>query len=360
MSELYRIAVDTMPHAILILDERLRVILINRSCEELIAKPGSEILGSDLQQVVPYEDLRNQVLSVLESGGSRVVELHPEEEFAGTLVLRAVVTTIAQSQTETSDWGRLCLIVLEDVSERIDLEQQLVQSEKLAAMGSLASTVAHEIGNPLAIVVSTLDYMRDSLTKAGDDSHVKSIDAVMDGTGQIRELLRGLSEFTNTQRPHYAWVDLCGVVSSVLVFVRREAEQRNISISRAFQDGLPACQVDLASIRQVILNVVKNAIEAMPAGGDLRVGVNLSTATPDKAEEMVRISISDTGIGIRETDIRSIYRPFYSTKSKGTGLGLSFCRRVVEEHGGWMTVNSRLGEGSTFTIVLPVRQEETS
>jgi len=103
------------------------------------------------------------------------------------------------------------------------------------------------------------------------------------------------------------------------------------------------------------LNLFKNAIEAMPNGGELRVSIYLS-----KSEDTVCIEVSDTGCGISEADLRSIFRPFYSTKPDGTGLGLSFCRRVTEEHGGEIRVKSELSEGSTFSVILPVRQEESA
>jgi signal transduction histidine kinase len=116
--------------------------------------------------------------------------------------------------------------------------------------------------------------------------------------------------------------------------------------------------VDTREIKQLFLNLLKNAIEAMPGGGRLSVTVGLvPQATPESAAA-IRLEIADTGVGMSDSEMRSIFRPFYSTKPKGTGLGLPFCRRVAEEHGGEITVSTQFGQGSTFIVILPVRQSE--
>jgi signal transduction histidine kinase len=350
--QLYKNIVDTLPHALVILDKRLRVIVANRSSELLIQRPVGGIVGAELAEIIPHKDLMNQAQVVLQNGGTRLVELHLNVDEGAPKILRAVVTALDRIGLEDP----LCLILLEDIAEQMRLEQQLVQSEKLAGMGLLARSVAHEIGNPLAIMASTLQYVYDTLLKVGDHSLTEAVETIMDSVGQIDELLRSLSEFTGSQRPHFESTDLCRVLSQMLGFIRREAEQHNIRIYRYFEDHLLVCQVDPGDIKQMFLNILKNAIEAMPDGGELRVTMGFVPYGPSGSENTIRIEISDTGPGIGETELRSIFRPFYTTKPGGTGLGLSFCRRVVEEHGGEITVNSQLGKGSTFIITLPVDQ----
>ena len=352
---LYKRIIDTLPQALCVMDERLRVIVTNKSCELLAIRPEGEIIGAELSEIMPHKDLRNQAQVVLQNGGTKVVELYLDVEKGIPKVLRAVVSALEDS----ADPGtRLCLIILEDISERVQLEQQLVQSEKLAGMGSLARSVAHEIGNPLAIMASTLQYVRDILLKEGNHSLIEAVETVMDSLGQIDELLRSLTELSGSQRPQFEPTDLCRVFLQMLSFISREAEQHSIRVHHQFEDHIPPCQVNSGEIRQVLLNLLKNAIEAMPDGGELRVTMGFIPCGPGCIGGMIRIGISDTGCGIGETELRSIFRPFYTTKPGGMGLGLSFCRRVVEEHGGEITVNSRLGGGSTFILTLPVHQEE--
>jgi len=218
-------------------------------------------------------------------------------------------------------------------------------------MGLLAASVAHELGNPLSIISSTLQYVRDTLLDAGDRQFIEAIETIMDSVGQMHRLLRGLSGFTGTQRPHFEPTDLRRVLAQMLAFIHNEAEVYRIKIHHHFDDNLPDCQVDSREIKQLFLNLLKNAIEAMPDGGELCIKMFLL-----KDEHSVCINISDTGHGIDQAELRSIFRPFYSTKDS-TGLGLPFCRRVVEAHGGEIKVESELHKGSTFSILLPIRQE---
>jgi signal transduction histidine kinase len=363
--QLYKNITDSLPYAILVLGEGLRVVKVNRSCEILLSKTEVEILGSDLSEIIPHRELRSQAEAVLQSGGTKLVEIHLDDEIPR--ILRAIVTAL---DVAGQSGNVLCLITLEDISERARLEDQLVQSEKLAGMGLLASTVAHELGNPLSIMSSTLQYIRDTILNAGkpEDQEagqpvlefgdpragiVDAIETIMDSVEQMHELLRTLSGFTGSQRPQFEPTDLRRVLSQMLAFIHKEAEAHRIKVYHQFDNHLPDCQVDLREIKQLFLNLLKNAIEAMPDGGELRVTMYLV-----EGKDAVCVDISDTGHGISETELRSIFRPFYSTKADGTGLGLPFCRRVAEEHGGEIGVESQLHKGSTFSVILPVRQEK--
>lgn len=344
----YKNIIDSLPYALLVLDEELKIIQCNESCEFLLSKPEREILGRDLFEIIPHRDLQSQAISVTQNGGTKFVELY--HFTTPPKILKAVITALIGMGRERNN---ICLITLEDIGERVQLEEQLVQSEKLAGMGLLATSVAHELGNPLSIMSSTLQYMRDALMNTESRQLIEAIDTIMDSIGQMHELLRSLSEFTGTQYPHFELTDLRHLISQMLSFIHKEAETHKIKIYHQFDDNLLYCQIDPREIKQLFLNLFKNAIEAMPNGGELHVKAHL---LPSK--DTICIEISDRGHGISETELRSIFRPFYSTKPKGTGLGLSFCRRVVEEHGGEITVKSKVGEGSSFSIILPVKQEE--
>lgn len=350
--QLHKNITNSLPYAFLVLDDELRTIECNRSCEILFSKLKKEILGSDLSQIIPHRELRRQAEAVLQNGGTKLVELHLDDD--NPKILRAVITALS---TMTQSRSNLCLITLEDTSERARLEGQLVQSEKLAGMGLLASTIAHELGNPLSIMSSTLQYIRDTILNAGDRQQkvagiVEAIETIMDSVGEMHKLLRILSGFTGSQRPRFESTDLRRVISQMLAFIHKETEARKIKVYHKFDDNIPNCQVDLREVKQLFLNLLKNTIEAMPDGGELHVSMYLT-----KSKDTVCIDISDTGHGISTTELRSIFRPFYSTKPDGTGLGLPFCRRVVEEHGGEIRVESKLNKGSTFSVILPVRQE---
>lgn len=355
MSEhLYKGILDVLPHAVLVLDEGLRVVMCNRGCESLLLKSVGEIEGRKFSEVIPHKNLQNQVGAVLRNreAGTKLVELHLDTEKDSSKILRATVAALHLEDQGTP----LCLITLEDVTQQMQLEEQLVQSEKLAGMGLLARSIAHEVGNPLSIMASTLQYMQDTLLGTGNQNLREAIETIMDNIHQMHILLRSLSDFTGSKRPQFEFCNLRRILSQLLTFISGEAEIHNVSIHREFDEGIPDCQVDRREIKQLFLNLFKNAIEAMPQGGKLRVKMHLLRKDSPKNEDRVRMEISDTGMGIKETDIPYIFRPFYSTKPKGTGLGLSFCRRVAEEHGGEVSVKSQVRRGTTIAVTLPIRQ----
>ena len=351
---LYEAIVNALPYALLVLNEQLHMVLCNRSCEKLLAHVARTAGGDKISTLLDQLDIQTHVRAVLQNGGTKVVELYLDHTQGSPTVLRAVVTALRSKAGAPP----CCLLLFEDIADRVQLEEQLVQSEKLAAMGLLAQGMAHELGNPLSIMTSTLQYVRERLAQTGDPPLTDAIDAIMESINQMHELLLDLSGFTGVHRPRFASTDPRRALSQVLAFIQREAEQHHIQLSRQFDDYLPECQVDAREVKQLFLNLLKNAIEAMPGGGKLSVTMCLvSKATPASAEA-IRIEIADTGPGMSDSEVRSIFRPFYSTKPKGTGLGLPFCRRVAEEHGGEITVSTQLGGGSTFVVTLPVRQSE--
>lgn len=350
---LYKAALDVLPYAVLVVDRGLRVTICNRSCESLFLKSVGEIENRKLFEVIPHKDLQNQARMVLQNRGTgtKFVELHLDMEKNISKILRATVAALRMEDTETP----LCVVILENVTQRVQLEEQLVQSEKLVGMGSLARSVAHEVGNPLSIIASTLQYVQDTLRDHSNKKLKEAIKTIMDNIHRMHSLLRSLSDFTGSKRPQFESCNLRHILSQLLTFISKEAEIRNINIQKEFDD-VPNCRVDSREIKQLLLNLFKNAIEAMPRGGKLRVKMHLVRKDSPKNEDRVRMEISDTGMGIKETDIPYIFRPFYSTKPKGTGLGLSFCRRVAEEHGGEVSVKSQVRRGTTIVVTLPIRQ----
>jgi PAS domain S-box-containing protein len=353
----YKDIIDSLPYAFLVLDEKLRVVQCNHKGEVLFSKTKKEILASDLPELIPHEELRSQIKAVQKTSETKLVELHLDAD--KPKILKAIINPL--SPTTQSEHAS-CLVTLEDISERARFEEQLVLSEKLAGMGLLASSVAHELGNPLTIMNSTLQYIRHTMLNAGDQQLklaarrtgiIEAVETMMDSIKQMHELLRILSGFNGSQLPRFEPTDLRQILSQMLTFIHSEAETRGIRVHHEFDDDLPDCQVDLREVKQLFLNLLKNAMEAMPDGGELCIRVY-----PVVNKDAVRADISDTGTGIGEVELRSIFKPFYSTKPDGTGLGLSFCQRVMEKHGGKISIESKLHKGSTFSVIFPVYQGE--
>jgi PAS domain S-box-containing protein len=347
--QFYESIINSLQYAFLVIGKELKVIYCNRSCEMLLSISRDKILGRDLIEIIPNKELLNHVRSVLQDNMTKSVEMHLDNQ--ELKILKAVIATLG---VKNQNGGAFCLITLEDISERMRLEEQLIQSEKSEGMGLLAATIAHELGNPLSIMGTTLKYIRDNITNQTIpmNRNTEAIDIIMDSIGQMHGLLRNLSEFNGMQRPHLEAVDIRRVLSQMLAFIRKKADAHKVNIYHQFEDNIPDCYVVSRDIKQVFLNLLKNAIEAMPDGGNLYVKLFRADE-----KEAIGIDISDTGCGISEAELRTIFRPFYSTKTDGKGLGLPLCRRILDEHGGIIKVESELGKGSTFRVILPIKQD---
>jgi len=240
-----------------------------------------------------------------------------------------------------------------------ELQSQLLHASKLASIGELATGVAHEINNPLAIITSTSGVIRDMLDpqfgmEAGPEDILKEIDIVESAAFRAGRITRQLLDLGHEYQPSLSLCNANTILDEVIDGVKaREFKVENIEIIRNYDPNLPQTLLDADQIRQVFLNVINNA-------GDAICGSGRITVSTSSADEQIHITIRDNGIGMSETEIKKIFDPFFSTKEvgKGTGLGLSVSMSIVESLGGSIAVQSLKGQGSSFTISLPIRNDE--
>jgi hypothetical protein len=241
--------------------------------------------------------------------------------------------------------------MLEALRENRRLESRLRRAERAGAMGRLASAVAHEIRNPLNYISLSMDHLR-AASRPSEPARAQKFDESME---QIRQELRRVNalvtEFLNFGRPPRLRLQPCRVeevLQEVVRFTAEGAGQRNVAVQVRIAPGFPALRADAEGLRTCFLNLVTNAIQAMPHGGTLEL--RAETDEPG----LVRFEAKDTGVGIAERDLERIFEPYFSTKEAGVGLGLAISQRIVQDHDGRIEVSSRPGEGTEFRIVLPV------
>lgn len=230
-------------------------------------------------------------------------------------------------------------------------QREIRRAENLASLGKMAAGVAHEINNPLA---GMLNCVRTLLKKSGDDAQkIQYLKMVQEGLQRIGRTVRQLLDFAREAKPKIEKTDLVLLLRRCLSLLEHELESRRISCSLAADSGLPPVLGDAQQLEQVFLNILMNALEAMPDGGELRIGVGLGESQDRPCAE---VRIRDTGIGIPPEQLQRIFDPFFTTKEvgKGTGLGLSVSYGIVKAHGGLIDVESEAGRGSTFRVALPV------
>ncbi|HWC16543.1 MAG TPA: ATP-binding protein, partial [Terriglobales bacterium] len=200
---------------------------------------------------------------------------------------------------------------------------------------------------------SNLKFVRDRLN--GDEAGLQAIESTAERVDDMRQLLLTLSGFTRPARPRYEIGDIHEVLRGAVNFIAHDAEARRIQLAVSFAPEKLECEMDVRIVKQVMLNLLKNAMEAMPDGGRLEVRTR-SVAVDEDAPASAVVEVADTGMGIAAEDLRKVFRPLYSTKPTGAGLGLSFCRQAIQEHGGEIHLTSRQGSGTTVTLSIPVRQ----
>jgi nitrogen-specific signal transduction histidine kinase len=344
-SQIYRITLDTVPFAVVLLGTDLRIRMVNKGFYDLFGSRG-DVRGIRIGGVISNDPLRKEAEEVMKEGGKRELEIYLKPDHK---VLRVLMTKINDPSFEG------VLITMENLFERIRFEEQLLHAEKLFAMGQLAASITHEIGNPLGIMKSTMNFLHDHLMKKGDGA-VTYAQVVMENIDRMHGLLKDLSEFSRPRNEHLAFHDIGRFLSQTIRFVEKECERQGIAIEASIERDLPMVYCNPHRIKQVFLNLVKNAIEAMPEGGTLSISAGRSTLTIG-GEKAVLIEVADTGVGIFESDLKSLFRPFYTTKSNGCGLGLFITRNIVREHKGKIDIKSRKGR-TTFSILLPVDGKE--
>lgn len=342
---------DAVPSMLVMLDAKLRVVQCNAACEELLGEAKDELLGRKPTALLRPVPLEREVRTVLREGGTKVVEVIGWMDRDAATVTRILITA-----PEPLHRSGHCLLRADDVTERVQLEARLAGAEKRAEeLRVLARSIAHELGNPLTIMVSTLHYMDGLLTASGCGSLGESLAVLRDSLDQMRGLLENLSSVAATARKHFKPLDLGYLIQRTLRLFAWEAERNGIRVRQDIREGLPLCQGDPRALRALLVNLVKNAVESMPDGGELFIGAQPEGGSGAFRPVALRLEVRDTGVGIDQATMDALFKPFNSTKGVGHGLGLWFCQRVVEEHGGEIAVQSSAGQGARFVITLPLQ-----
>ncbi len=231
-----------------------------------------------------------------------------------------------------------------DVTEMKMMEEQIAHSEKLASIGRLAAGIAHEIGNPMTSIFSFVQILRE---EEDDPFKKESLDTIYFHVNRVSGILKQLSGFSKMPAGDTRECNINEIIETSVNLIQYDKKAKSITMTKHLDPNLPTVMADGNQLSQVFVNLILNAVDAMPEGGELTI----STETRD---HKVVISFRDTGVGIKNEDKAKIFDPFYTTKEKGTGLGLAVSYNIIKKMNGTITVDSEIGKGTTFTITLPI------
>ena len=348
----YRLLYETSQDAIVLFDAQAAIKEINPAGQMLFAVPRT---GEDTAKVTLIDLFRmDRVASrqfwhtLNRQGYVQGLEL-AMQDLGGNPLEVMVSATIRRDHD-----GALTGIdaMFRDVTEKRRLEKYLAQTEKLASIGQLAAGVAHEINNPLGVIQCYANLMAKS--QQGNAQLQNDVSVIQKHTDQCKKVVKALLNFARAAEPRRSEIHVTDCIEDVLSVLQLQIEKDEIIIQRQYDPDLPAMDIDPHQMRQVFMNLLINAHQAIEKKGSIFI----STARP--AEERIQVSIRDTGRGIPEEILEKIFDPFFTTKAsdQGTGLGLSVSYGIVKQHGGHILVESNPGKGTIFTIVLPINVQK--
>lgn len=349
---------NTIEDGVLVADEQGRILYLNQAVTRLLGLRAEDAEGQPVTRYLPQIDWE-RIAALDRAGGKGVLRHEFEVTYPQPRFLRLYAAPVDGEAIGSSGVA----LILHDATEARKLTTEAVETERVHALTLLAASVAHELGNPLnalhihlQLMERELKKLRRAATEEPTDvaTHADKLDDFLAvAKGEISRLDYIITEFLSAMRPmppKFQPASLNDVVRDTLALLQPELDNRKLIVRERLAKTLPTSLIDPAQMKQVLLNLLKNAMQAMTRSGTLTLATGATT-------EDVWLSMADTGSGIPADQLNRIFEPFYTTKQKGTGLGLMIVQRILRDHGGRVELESRLGQGTTFKLWLPLREK---
>ncbi|OGP73582.1 MAG: PAS domain-containing sensor histidine kinase, partial [Deltaproteobacteria bacterium RBG_16_50_11] len=348
--------IESSVDGIIVTDMKGNILIFNKGAEDILGYKAEEVVG------------KMNIRSIYESGiGKEVMEKLRSPDYGGVGKLTSFPILHRRKDGELiegdlsasfiyDDEGReiASIGIFKDLRERLrierelrEMQQALLHSEKLAAMGRLTSQIAHELNNPIYGIMNTLELLKTEIPP--ESKRRRILELSLSEIQRLAEMLKNMLSFSKPEEEKRRPVNLNELIEGILMVMEKQMRESNVHVETHLDSSIPEVMASTNQMRQVMLNLFKNAKEAMPKGG----GLTIWTA---REEDDVVIRIKDTGVGIPEEIRDRIFEAFFTTKQKvkGVGLGLSVCYGIVKDHGGEINFDSEAEKGTTFTIRLPI------
>ncbi|MCU0596890.1 MAG: PAS domain S-box protein [Desulfobacterota bacterium] len=343
-------AVENTNEAFVTIDRKQKVLFFNKAAEKIFGYSREEVLGRDLDLIMSPDcsrDHHRAVARYIETGVPRRIG-HHTEIMARRKNGDAFPADISFS-ISLADGELYFTAIVRDLTETKALQERINRAERLAALGQVVAEISHEIKNPLMMIGG---FARQLVKESRDEKSLAKLNIIASEVQRLESLLKEMREFYLPRALELKAFDINALLRQVQDFIKEDCDKRSIRLEfRTDRDEI-FVRGDKARIEQVLLNLAKNALEAMGQAGKISFVSGLK-------QGLVKISISDEGVGIPVEEQGKIFSPFYTTKKQGTGLGLSICKRIIEDHpGSSLDFKSEKGKGSTFILTIPESRAE--
>ncbi len=351
--------IESSVDGIIVTDMKGDILILNKGAENLLGYKSEEVVGKMNIRSIYQPGVAKEVMDKLRTpdfGGIGKLTSFPifHRRKDGELVEGDLSASIIYDEKgkEIASVG-----IFKDLRERLRIERELqkmqealLQSEKLAAMGRLTSQIAHELNNPIYGIMNTLELLKTEIPP--ESKRRRILELSLSEIQRLSEMLRNMLSFSKPEEEKRRPVKIDELIEGILLMMDKQMRESNIQVETSFDPSIPEIMASTNQMRQVMLNIFKNAKEAMPKGGTLLVRTS-------KEDNRILIHIQDTGIGIPEEIRAKIFEAFFTTKQKvkGVGLGLSVCYGIIKDHDGDIKVESQEGKGTTFAISLPIERQ---
>lgn len=368
----HEVLLATLPLGVLAIDRMGRVTYLSPPAQEILGYRQEEAVGADCLRVFRPAGVEENPLILGLRGKATRVDLYILDREGKE---KPVWMQMARIPGRPGEGPRGLIAMIRDTSEERAFEEDQRRRERLASIGELSAGVAHEIRNPLTGIGNCAQVLRDRL--GPDDPRLRFVSIILDETQRLNRIVESLLSFARPGRPQLKESAVVDVVKQVLTLEAERHKEQGITRELKIRGRIPRIFIDPEQITQVLLNVIRNAVEAMPSGGRLTIDCSVLRRRPhlrrgtgrrrsdriryDRAAPMkrfVQLRISDTGRGIPPDVVSRVFDPFFTTRTKGTGLGLSISQSIIKEHGGFISMRSIENKGTTVSIDLPVERRD--
>ncbi|MHB9052628.1 MAG: ATP-binding protein [Thermoleophilia bacterium] len=322
-------------------DRRGIIVTVNPAARQLLARHEDDLVAFPMAKI--FEEHPGLVLAAEQilAGGQERATLETELSSNGRALPAAVRIAPHRSRGQTVG----IVITIEDLSEVKDLTEQLLRADKLSGLGEIVAGVAHEVRNPLGVIKASVQMLEQEMDSGCGDTELTHV--MIQEIDRLDSVVNALLDFGRPSESQFGTVDAGRVLGEVVLLTKQFAKQQNVEVRNELPEGLPHIWADEDRLKQIFVNLISNAIQAMPDGGSL-------TTAGAARDGYLRISFTDSGIGLSPEEKEKIFDPFHTTRAEGSGLGLSIVHRIIDSHQGFISVDSEAGKGSTFIVGLPL------